>query len=95
MREIELPQGAKAAIASMVSGMIALALALSLFSLVSIGFAVVSIFCAASARKDDGYKEGMSMAGIVCSIIALVVMGVAIFVACRTPEVVWTDWGWE
>ena len=68
------------AIASLVLGIISLVLSFCGLGIISVFTAIVGIVLGALGRKDLE-KKGMATAGLVCSIIALV-LGIVMWVAC-------------
>lgn len=68
------------AIASLVLGIISLVLSFCGLGIVSVFTAIIGIVLGALGRKDPE-KKGMATAGLVCSIIALV-LGIIMWVAC-------------
>ena len=68
------------AIASLVLGIISLVLSFCGLGIISVFTAIVGIVLGTLGRKDPE-KKGMATAGLVCSIIALVI-GVIMWIAC-------------
>lgn len=68
------------AIASLILGIISLVLSFFGLGMVSVFTAIIGIILGILGRKDPE-KKGMATAGLVCSIIALVI-GVIMWIAC-------------
>ena len=68
------------AIASLVLGIISLVLSFFGLGMVSVFTVIIGIILGVLGRKDPE-KKGMATAGLVCSIIALVI-GVIMWIAC-------------
>ncbi len=68
------------AIASLVLGIISLVLSFCGLGIISVFTAIVGIVLGTLGRKDPE-KKGMATAGLICSIIALV-LGIVVWVAC-------------
>ncbi|CAN2326312.1 DUF4190 domain-containing protein [Fusobacterium sp. oral taxon C10] len=68
------------AIASLVLGIVSLVLSFFGLGIISVFTAIVGIILGVLGRKDPE-KKGMATAGLVCSIIALV-LGVIMWIAC-------------
>ena len=68
------------AIASLVLGIISLVLSFFGLGMISVFTAIIGIILGVLGRKDPE-KKGMATAGLVCSIIALVI-GVIMWIAC-------------
>lgn len=68
------------AIASLVLGIISLVLSFFGLGIISVFTAIIGIILGVLGRKDPE-KKGMATAGLVCSIIALV-LGIIMWIAC-------------
>lgn len=68
------------AIASLVLGIISLVLSFFGLGMISVITSIIGIILGVLGRKDTE-KKGMATAGLVCSIIALV-LGIIMWVAC-------------
>ena len=68
------------AIASLILGIISLILSFFGLGIISVFTAIIGIILGVLGRKDPE-KKGMATAGLVCSIIALV-LGVIMWIAC-------------
>ena len=68
------------AIASLILGIISLILSFFGLGIISVFTAIVGIILGVLGRKDPE-KKGMATAGLVCSIIALV-LGIIMWIAC-------------
>ena len=68
------------AIASLVLGIVSLVLSFFGLGIISVFTAIVGIILGVLGRKDPE-KKGMATAGLVCSIIALV-LGIIMWIAC-------------
>lgn len=68
------------AIASLVLGIISLVLSFFGLGIISVFTAIIGIILGVLGRKDLE-KKGMATAGLVCSIIALV-LGIIMWIAC-------------
>ena len=68
------------AIASLVLGIISLVLSFFGLGMISVFTVIIGIILGVLGRKDPE-KKGMATAGLVCSIIALV-LGIVMWVAC-------------
>ncbi len=68
------------AIASLVLGIISLVLSFFGLGMISVFTVIIGIILGVLGRKDPE-KKGMATAGLVCSIIALVI-GVIMWIAC-------------
>ena len=68
------------AIASLILGIISLVLSFFGLGIISVFTAIVGIILGVLGRKDPE-KKGMATAGLVCSIIALV-LGIIMWIAC-------------
>ncbi len=78
---MEQQPGKGAATASLVLGIISLVAAwFGWVALISIGCGIAGIICAANAKK-AGFVGGMRTAGLVMSVIGLILGGI-VFVAC-------------
>jgi len=72
--------GENMAIASLVLGIISLVLSFFGLGMISVFTVIIGIILGVLGRKDPE-KKGMATAGLVCSIIALVI-GVIMWIAC-------------
>ena len=72
--------GENMAIASLVLGIISLVLSFFGLGMISVFTAIIGIILGVLGRKDPE-KKGMATAGLICSIIALV-LGIVMWVAC-------------
>ena len=68
------------AIASLILGIISLILSFFGLGIISVFTAIIGIILGVLGRKDPE-KKGMATAGLVCSIIALV-LGIIMWIAC-------------
>ena len=68
------------AIASLILGIISLVLSFFGLGIISVFTAIIGIILGVLGRKDPE-KKGMATAGLVCSIIALV-LGIIMWIAC-------------
>ena len=68
------------AIASLVLGIISLVLSFFGLGMISVFTVIIGIILGVLGRKDPE-KKGMATAGLICSIIALV-LGIVMWVAC-------------
>ena len=68
------------AIASLVLGIVSLVLSFFGLGIISVFTAIIGIILGVLGRKDPE-KKGMATAGLVCSIIALV-LGIIMWIAC-------------